>query len=302
MLSICKYNDLKYYARYMLFRLIPRFLYPQVLKFQYKKIFKCELNLKNPKKLSEKVQWLKLYDNSDLKKRLADKLESKKYVRNLIPEINVAQVYYVAYSFEKLNFTCLPNKFMLKTNHSWKTGILIQDKNKITNKEYKELLRYYKNALGINYSYWAFYEMQYKDIKPKIFAEEYIDIPEDVTNIEYEAYCINGKLEFINLINTFKDEYNETVCASWIYNRNKEIQKYTLNQIPLESDVPVFHYMDEVIKYSDILAKNLKFVRIDFVESNKGLYFLEFTFTPCSGFFNFIPSKYDEILGNILML
>ena len=47
--------------------------YPEALKLWYKKATGYELDLDNPKTYNEKIQWLKLYDSTPLKTRLADK-------------------------------------------------------------------------------------------------------------------------------------------------------------------------------------------------------------------------------------
>lgn len=55
-----------------------------------------------------------------------------------------------------------------------------------------------------------------------------------------------------------------------------------------------------MIKLAEILSKNMKFLRVDFYEINKKVYFGELTFYPGSGFEEFTPDIYDEIIGNMI--
>ena len=79
--------------------------------------------------------------------------------------------------------------------------------------------------------------------------------------------------------------FGEEVCPP---NFNKEIQ------IPSN--------IHSMIKKAELLAKNTKFVRIDFYNVNGKIYFGEITFYPASGFGKFIPNDWDEKLGNMLNL
>ncbi len=298
MIITTDYSNRKYFSRYIVQKLIPPCFYPIILKWKYKNLYKENLNLKNPLKLSEKIQWMKLYEKNPLKTELSDKLKAKTYVKELIPKLNIAKVYAEAEHFENINLDKLPDTFIIKTNHSWKTNLLIEDKNKITKKEYKKYADYYKSALKINYAYWSYYELQYKDIKPCIFAEEYIyNKSQNDCLIEYEAYCFNGTVEFIRVVYTFKDEYGEECCAAGTFDRFENELDFFIFFNHIKGDNINPKKLKQVISYAEILSKNINFVRIDFMEINDLLYFLELTFTPCSGFIQFTPEKYDIIYG-----
>ena len=295
------YFDFKYIAQYNFLRSIPTEIYPYILKYKYKKELNKELNLKNPKTFTEKIQWLKLYNKNHLKALLSDKLASKKYAKKLIPEINVAKVYDVSNTFESIDFSKCPNSFVLKTNHSWRTGSIVQNKSELLDKNYNLYSRCYKGALNINYAYWNFYELQYKDIKPMVFAEELLFNEENKQKItEYEAYCFNGKVEFVRICFNFCDN-GKFYKRYGIWNRNAEQMNFALffyindKQLQLRSD-----FYKKVIEYSEILSSGIDFVRIDFLGTENKLYFLETTFTPFSGFIKFIPDEFDLYYGEKL--
>ena len=120
------------------------------------------------------MQYIKIYENNLLKKHLSDKLKAKEWGKNLIPEIHLPEIYDCADNFSDLDFNKCPNTFLLKTNHSCKTNILVKDKNKLLTTDYKKTKKYYDKNLKKNYAYITGLEMQYSDIKPKIYAEEFL--------------------------------------------------------------------------------------------------------------------------------
>lgn len=294
------YNDFKYFLRYKFLKSIPKVFYFFCIKKKFWTIFKKELNFKTPETLNEKIQWLKLNDNNYLKTILTDKLLIKEYISDILPSLSYAKVYQACNSFEELNFDNLPNKFVLKTNHSWKTNILIEDKDSISKKIKIQLKKYYKNALKINYAFWSYFEMQYKEIFPKVFAEEFLGNNEDI--IDYEVWCFNGNIEFI-IVRKF---YNSSVFSGYKQScYSKEWKKLKFNiyfgfNYKMEEEIEKPLILEELLECSRVLSSSFKFVRIDFMEVNSKLYFGEMTFTPHSGFIIFEPMYYDYIYGQKL--
>lgn len=298
------YRNLKYKIRYFLLKNIPYSLYQDVLKYKYYKAMNKELDIRTPKLLSEKIQWLKLYDKNNKKYLLADKLKAKQYVKENIPSLFVAKVYDIVESFEKLNFDKLPSSFVIKTNHSWRTNIIVFDKDLLKENDYRFYSKYYRQALKINYAYWSYYELQYKKIKPFIYVEELL-FPKDrnLQTCEYEAYCINGNVEFVRVKFNFHDNLGNLNCRYYIYDKyGKKLDFslfYELNDIEFLINLST---LKRVVEYSEIIAKDFVFVRVDFFEVEGILAFLETTFTPFSGYMKFIPEKYDEYYGEKLRI
>lgn len=57
-----------------------------------------------------------------------------------------------------------------------------------------------------------------------------------------------------------------------------------------------------MIEFSEKLAEGIPFVRIDFYEIDRKLYFGEMTFFPGSGFEEFDPVEWDNKLGDLISL
>ena len=115
-------------------------------KFQIESYYRLEmgkkLDLKNPKTMNEKLQWLKLYNRKEEYKVLVDKIKVKETVKKEIGEKYVVPLLGVWDSFDEIDFDKLPKQFVLKTNHSGgNTGVVIvPDKSKLNKEEAKKKL------------------------------------------------------------------------------------------------------------------------------------------------------------------
>lgn len=296
MILLNDYNDKFVWVRYFLLKFSPKMFYPFIVKIFYKRKYGENLSFKNPVKLSEKLNILKLKENPS-KTFLSDKLNAKKYISEKFPELSCLKVYQVTNSFDELDFEKLPKSFLLKTNHACKTGILIKDKDKITKGDLEKYEKYYKKVLDINYAFWGVLELQYKNIKPLIYAEEYLEHNSESKFKEYEVYCINGNPEFIQYIVN-----NEASIDIAFLNNKWNKADFDLFAPRKKSFLPVSKNLDNIIKYSKELSTDFEFVRVDFFEKDDILYFGELTFTPFMGNIKFVPSNYDLIFGEKLKI
>ena len=76
-----------------------------------------KLNLKHPKTLNEKIQWLKIYDNIPIKAQLTDKILVRDWVKDKIGEEYLKPVLWIGDKFEDIPFDTLPDSFIIKANH-----------------------------------------------------------------------------------------------------------------------------------------------------------------------------------------
>ena len=292
------YLSIKYLLRYLSFRTIPKFFWQFVLQKKYKNILNKHLDFERPLRLSEKIQYLKLNEKNRQKTLLSDKLEVKKYISTILPELKFAKVYQVGKCFKDIDFESLPTSFILKTNHAWKTNWYVEDKFKISKDELIFYRKSYDNVLKINYAYWSYYEMHYENITPKIFAEELlVQIDKTVGINNYEVYCFSGVPEFIQ-IRTANPNESIKQC---VYSTNWDKLQFDISWGNLDY-FPKPKFLHKMIEYSEILSKDFNFVRIDYMECNNELYFCEMTFTPASGFLNFKPNIFDLYYGHKLYL
>lgn len=264
-----------------------------------------ELDLKNPKTLNEKIQWLKIYDSSSLKTKYADKYLVRKHIKETIGEKYLIPLIAVYDKAGDINFDILPDQFVIKCNHGSGYVIIVRNKEEL-NKE--ETIQKLNSWMNINYAFTYGLELHYKNIKPKILIEEYIenekqekinDLAKNSGLYSYSFYCFNYKVNFIYI---YKGAGNEIKANC--YDINLNLLPFRIKRENLEKDYnPPKEEIKKMIKLSEKLAKDFIFVRVDwFLLNNKDIKFGELTFTPYSGTMEFIPKEWDLKLGEVLKL
>lgn len=267
------------------------------LKLAYRLKFGKKLDLDNPKTFNEKIQWLKLYDRKDIYTTMVDKYEAKKYVANLIGEKYIIPTLGVWDEFDDIDFDKLPNQFVLKCTHDSGGLVICKDKSKL---DIEAAKRKINKCLKRNY-YTHGREWPYKNVKPRIIAEKYInnELDENKDLPDYKLMCFNGHVR-CSFVCT--DRFIKNGLRITIFDEN-------WNELPFrrscpKSDRPIqkpYNY-DKMVEFSELLSKELKFIRVDFYEVNNNLYFGELTFYPGNGLGKFVPDSADEILGSWLDL
>ena len=75
-------------------------------------------------------------------------------------------------------------------------------------------------------------------------------------------------------------------------------RKYPQSKTPLSKP----DEYDKMIELAETLAQDFPFVRVDFYNIGKQIYFGEMTFYPGNGMESFTPREYDYIFGKMLTL
>ena len=111
------------------------FLFPDKLYLTLLFRFKMGywIDWKKPKTFSEKLQWLKMYDRKPEYTTMVDKYTVKEYVTNIIGEEYIIPTLGIWNKFEEIDFSKLPNQFVLKCTHDSGGIVICKDKNKFDN-------------------------------------------------------------------------------------------------------------------------------------------------------------------------
>lgn len=274
-------------------KFIPDESYLKLLYFiRMKKI----LNLKNPKTFNEKLQWLKLNDRKSQYSLMVDKYEAKKYVQSLIGEQYIIPTYGVWNSFNEIDFNSLPNKFVLKCTHDSGGVVICQDKKLLNIELAKQKIN---KSLKCNF-YYVGREWPYKNVKPRIIAEKYLEDKSTSDLKDYKFYCFNGEPLFLYLsqgMNNHQTARISYVNLDWTLAKYKRSDYLSFTELPQKPK-----NLNKMIELSRSLAKDIKFLRVDFYEVNGQIYFGELTFYPGSGFTPFASYQDDLDIGNYLKL
>ncbi len=273
-----------------LFWIIPDKIY---LKMKYRVTNGKKLNLKNPSTFSEKLQWLKLYDRRPEYIRMVDKYKVRNYIKKKIGEEYLIPLYGVYDHFDEIDFSKLPNQFVLKPNHTSGDIYICKDKNEIN----MRVLRKTVNRWMKRRYYWLHREWPYKYIKPKIICEAFITdtgkVPDD-----FKVLCFDGKAKLIE-VHTGR------------FNNNHKLTTFTpdWDRSTLMHDFPPFIeayekplLLDQMIELSEKLAANIAHIRVDWYIVDNKLYFGELTLYFCAGFIHYFHEVDDYIVGEWIKL
>ena len=253
--------------------------------------------MKHPKTFCEKVNWLKLHDHNNSYRRFVDKAEAKKAVAEIIGKEHVVPLIGVYDRFDDIPFDTLPDQFVMKCTHDSGSCLVCKDKSSF---DLAEARRHFEKYLNRNY-YMRKREWVYKDIKPRILVEEYIDELGHRNSVEYKLTCFGGKVGLITVCTGIPhEEYQK---------RNNDFFDRDFNHLPFyvyyqnAPETPVLPAeIDQMIKLSELLAKDTVEVRVDWYLTNGKLYFGEMTFYTWSGICKFTPKSWDRKIGDMIDL
>ena len=261
----------------------------KAVKRFYKKKTGKELDLSNPRTLSEKMNWYKLNGRLSLMAQCADKVEVRDYIKEKGYGDCLNEVYGVYDRVKDINFDALPNQFVIKAAHGSHMNFIVKDKETF---DWKHAKRMMKSWLQQDI-YWSGREWVYKNIPKRIIIEKYL---EDETGElrDFKFFCFNGEPKYVQV----------DVGRSTEHYRN--YYDLSFNFIPVRDDIPSNekiavnkpYQFRKMIEMAKVLSSPFQFSRIDFYQVYNQVYFGEITFFHNGGITWFQPEKYDLIFGD----
>ena len=253
------------------------------------------LNLDSPKTFNEKLQWLKFNDRNPLYTEMVDKFAVKKYVASIIGEKYVVPTIAVFDNPDEIDFGVLPDRFVLKCTHDSGGIVICKDKASLDKDAARKKLK-----AGWSRNYYRFsMEFPYKDVKPRIIAEEFLT-NEGFDLCDYKVHCFNGVPK---LVLVCKDRYSKCGLTEDFFTEGWEHLEVKRPTHPNSKEIiPIPVQLDEMLSLSRLLSKGIPFVRVDWYISYDKLYFGELTFFPASGMTPFVPKSFDDLFGSWLEL
>lgn len=266
------------------------------LKLKYRVAMKKKLNLKNPTTYNEKLQWLKLYDRNPVYTQMVDKYEAKKYVAEHIGEEYIIKTLGVWNHFDEIDFDTLPDRFVLKCTHDSGGLVIVKNKNTLDKAAAKEKI---EKCLNRNF-YYSGREWPYKNVKPRIIAEEYMEDSKTAELRDYKFFTFNGEVKALFIASERQKEDEETKF---------DFFDADYNHLPVHNGHPnatkppekpeTFEKMKEL---ASKLGEGIPHLRVDFYEVDGKIYFGELTFSHWSGMVPFEPAEWDKTFGDWINL
>ena len=264
-----------------------------MLPLQYRIKLHRKLNLKNPQRFTEKLQWYKMYYRNPVMHECVDKYLVREYVKNKGLEHILVPLLGKYDSIDQVDFNALPQAFILKTTHGG-GGLNVAvctDKSKLDINELKTKLQCSSapvkpNTMGRE---WAYY-----GLKPGIVAEKLLidgEHPEAGIN-DYKIFCYNGKPDYIIVdVDRYLGHKRNFSDCGW-------------NDLHITSDCPPANReikkpenLDEMLDVARKLSQDFPYVRVDLYSVEGKVYFGELTFYPWSGYVQFTPDEADKRFG-----
>lgn len=256
------------------------------------------INLESPKTFDEKISWLKLniYNKSSLVSQCADKYEVREYVRACGLEEILNELYDVFESEDEIEWTHLPNKFVLKWNMGCGCNIICKNKEEMDSDVVKSKLKKWGNTKY----YLPNAELQYKYIQPKITLERLLEKQDGNLPDDYKLYCFNGVAKYV-MVCVGREEGNPKF---YFFDRSWNLVRLNKDgkEAPENFSIPKPEGLDKLFEYADILSKPFPFVRADFYLVDGKVIFGELTFTPSGGRDSNMPHDMDLKLGELISL
>lgn len=263
------------------------------IQIKYQLRFNRNINLNNPKGFNEKLNWLKLNYQNPLFTMMADKYWVKEYVKNIIGEEYIVPCYGIWKKVDDIDFKSLPQKSFLKSTHDSGGGVLLDKSQGVDVKELKK--RFNRSTLEKKNWYWHLREWPYKNISPRILAEQYLDEGTGHEIHDFKFYCFNGVPHYMYITNK----------GTKIYENFYDMDFNPVNiSHGFERYKPEFikpHNWDKMKELASILSKGLPFVRVDFFNIGEKLYFGEFTFYDWGGM-KPLTDEWEYKLGELIKL
>lgn len=276
------------------FRFVPD---KTMLKLQYR--IKCgrKLDLNNPKRYTEKIQWYKLYYRDPVMQQCADKYLVREYVKSKGLESILNELYAVFETPDDICFDQLPDQFVLKLSNGSSTNLLVDDKNALDLNQVKQQFRDFLAQSGSSAGReWVYATGE----KPVIVAERYLRDPENEHRAlrDYKFLCFNGEPEYIDCVD---DRFTDHCChilhdTQW----NKQYVNVGDSSFAAQQDRP--DNLEQMLQIARTLSADFPAARIDLYSIEGKIYFGEITFFPWSGYVKYTPDDFDLKLGEKFVL
>lgn len=257
------------------------------------------MNLKNPKDIDEKVNYMKLFADTTLWSICADKWGVREYVKERGLGHTLNEVYGLYDRAEDIDFDNLPTSFVIKTTNGGggNSVLIVKDKTSLNRDEViKQLNSWLKIPMGYKYA-----ETHYNRITPKLMVEKLLENNSNSSSLlDYKFNCFDGKVYSIFFCSD--REFGKSVCYSvydldWNLYPEKMKPKYRIDKVFNRPDS-----LNKMIEYSKQLSLGIPYVRVDWYEVSGEPVFGEMTFTPAGGFQSFYSDDYILELGEQLDL
>ncbi|QIJ82040.1 hypothetical protein GU700_22720 [Methylobacterium sp. NI91] len=232
-------------------------------------------NIVDGTSFNDKMQWLKLFDQSYDQIRCSDKILVKDYATERVGSSYILPAQQIFKNIEEILPDLLPKEFVIKANHDSGTVIVVRDRDAI---DFDALKNRLAHSISKPYG-WSDGEWAYRFVVPKIFIESLLNPARDASLADYKFFCGEGQVKFVH----------------YIYDRNQSAKEIIVDSRGRRLDLSI-HFpqgdvfnktseWDEMIWVAERLSCGFKFVRVDLYNHEGRIFVGELTFWPMCGMY-----------------
>ncbi len=272
-----------------------------MLKMQYRIKTGRRLDLKDPKRFTEKLQWYKLYHKDPEMVRCVDKYDVRDYVtekglgETLIPCLGIYD------SADQIDWDALPESFVMKDTlgSGGNSVVIVRDKGR---EDLKALSRTAAAWTAIDPHVrdggreWPYYSGK----AHRILFEKYIESSEDRGGLlDYKFFCFNGRVEFLFV--TGDRRVGQSVSLTFFDRDFKQLPVKRVGDKLLEGIKRPANF-DRMVAVAERLSEGFPHVRVDLYDQDDVIRFGELTFYNASGYMKYEPDEFDLEAGEKFLL
>ena len=276
----------------------------RMIKKQFKACHGYDLDLKDPKTLNEKMNWLKLHDRTPNHIIYADKFAARKIFAERYGEKDLVELPFHTTDWREIKKENMPDyPFIIKPNHGSGWFHIVKDKNIADWNKIRTDCRFW---LTQNY-YWKQREWQYKSMKPRIIVEKLLICSDGRIPTNFRVHCFHGKVGLIALTIPHGDDPNKYTNLKYDRDWNPIPMDWApkgtnLTKLRDKVDMPRPKSLDKILYLAEDISKEFKYVRVDFYDVDGKVYHGEITFHDGGGIEIITPFEWDEKFGSMINL
>lgn len=264
----------------------------------FKRMLGYSPNLEHPTTLNEKMVWLKLHDHRDFCTMCADKYRVRSYIADHFGEEYLVPLVGRLESWRDVRREAFPDyPTIIKCNNGSGTWQFVRDPDAV---DYVQLRQAAREWMNFNH-YYVTREWQYKNVRPGLLIEKLLLTPDGKVPADIKLHFFNGKCAFVyKVVDREGDNYRAFFTPEWELLPFQFTSKGKYKKIDKPINEPRPQCLDKMIEIGEEIAKNFKYVRVDFYDMGERFYFSEITLLHGAGYNQFFPSEYGEQYAKLL--
>lgn len=263
----------------------------------FKKVFGRSIDWEHPTTYNEIINCEKILLDTTEWSKLADKYRVREYIKERGFEDLLVKIYGVWDRVDDINFTSLPDSFVLKLNNGSGTVLIIKD---IRDSDVKAIKRELRAWMKSSFGYENI-EPHYLRIKPLIIAEELLDAKKQTAGtskslIDYKWFCFRGHVSYVEVVsNRTSQGFDVSIFdKDW-----REYPHFVSLDRKIANGIDRPANLDKMIAICEVLSKDFSQVRVDLYEVDGKIYFGELTFTSGAGYSRSKTDEFDHLLADL---